>query len=111
NPHVPSRQNAEIFPGRDTDGVRLLSAGAARAPDSQTPAIAPQRPLADLREEIFTQEIEVVALAKKIGLVGGDAVDHLEPLRAVGIGAHQVVVIFAEARETEVAQPPGETRA
>src|SRR5205814_1472277 len=89
-------------------GVRLFAGRAAGAPRAdRSLALARLRCPLPLREDRVRQVLEVVRLAEEVGLVRRDAIDHPHELFLVAT-LDEELVIFAERRETALANPPRE---
>src|SRR5260221_14270796 len=65
---------------------------------------------AQLRKNMVTEKLKMMALAEKVGLVRGDAVDHLQTFFSLRIFGLEVVIILRERGEIKVTQSLGETR-
>src|SRR5262249_22161141 len=93
--HVPVGEQATLE-DQDGAGIGLLARGAAGGPDHQAAAARPAG--AGLRRNLEAERLELVALAKKIGLVGGDALDDfLDLFAAARVVAQELVVVLEGA--------------
>ena len=89
------------------EGIWLFAGGTTGAPD-------PNLLLAVLlgcfrsptREDMPGQVLKVLCLAKELGLVGGDGVDHLHPLPVL-VGRGDEFVILGERTELQGTEPSG----
>jgi hypothetical protein len=91
-------------------GIGLLAAGAARAPDGQTLPEPGSARSGELRQGLGSQELEVRRLPEKVGLVGGDDVDQMDELLLGAGAAEEVLGVFRERTEAELAKPLLEAR-
>ena len=77
----------------DREGIGLLAAGAAGAPDCQ--GLVLLMPLGQFRQNAALQEGEMLFFPHKIGIVGGQLVDHQLQIRRVPLG-HEPLQKFRE---------------
>ena len=83
-------------------GVGLLAGGTPRTPDVEPSSPAPFCPL---RQDMVHKVVEMVRLTEKIGLVGGNQIDHLNQFQLQPFTAEQEVAVLTERFHAQSPQP------
>jgi hypothetical protein len=96
-----------MFQQKHGQRVGFLSTRAARTPNAKASWTAAGCGLVlPFRKNVLQQKVEVPGLAKEMGLIGGDAIDHHGTLVQL-IGLRYQVVVLLHAVQAQQAQPAG----